>query len=143
MGEKNVPQPDATLRILSEYGGQSQVEGDYPVGAPELIAEVAASSLPQDLGVKMKLYERMGVRDYLIADTRSRRLHWKELDNGQYLPLEPGADGVFRSRQFPGLWLDEAALWTIDLPRLFAVVQQGLATPDHADFVARLAATRG
>jgi len=39
IGEKNVPQPDITLEILPEYGGQSQVEGNYPVGAPELLVE--------------------------------------------------------------------------------------------------------
>ena len=138
MGERNVPQPDIAFRILPEYGGQSRVEGDYAAGAPELVVEVAASSRARDLGVKLKLYERMGVREYLIADSRHRKLHWKESINGKFQPLEPGLDGIFRSRFFHGLWLDPEALWSIDLPRLFAVLEQGLATPEHAEFVAQL-----
>jgi Uma2 family endonuclease len=142
MGEKNVPQPDITLRILPEFGGQSRVEGDYTAGAPELVVEVAASSRTRDVGAKLKLYERMGVREYLIADTRHREFLWKDWTGGAYQPLEPGADGIFRSRFFPGLWLDPDALWRLDLPRLFAVVQQGLATPEHTAFAARLADRR-
>ena len=142
MGEKSVPQPDITLRILPEHGGQSHVEGDYPAGAPELVVEVATSSRARDLGVKLKLYERMGVREYLVVDTRRHQVHWKELIDGRYHPLEPGADGLFRSRCFPGLWLDPEVLWSRDLPRLFSAVQQGLATSEHAVFVARLAAAR-
>jgi hypothetical protein len=50
MGERQVPQPDVTLRILSEFGGQSRVEGLYPAGAPEFLAEVAVSSRSRDFG---------------------------------------------------------------------------------------------
>ena len=140
MGGKNVPQPDNTLRILFEYGGQSSVEGDYPTGAPELALEVAASSRARDLGVKLKLYERMGVREYLIAVTGKHQFLWKVLDPaGGLESLEPDPDGIIRSRCFPGLWLDPAALWKLDQVRLFAVLQQGLATPGHAAFVAQLA----
>ena len=53
--------------------------------------------------------------------------------------VEAEADGVFRSRCFPGLWLDITALWDLDMPRGNLVLQQGLATREHADFVAQLA----
>ena len=43
-----------------------------------------------------------------------------------------------RSEVFPGLWLDPRALLTQDWPRLLAVLGQGLASPEHAAFVARL-----
>jgi hypothetical protein len=46
-------------------------------------------------------------------------------------------EGIHRSRQFPGLWLDSAALFDNSLPRLFATLQRGLATPEHAAFAAR------
>jgi Uma2 family endonuclease len=138
MGERNVPQPDLALYLLPELGGQSSIEADYMAGAPEFVAEIAASSRARDLGVKLKLYESMGVREYVIALVNTREVLWKELSTeGKYQPLEPGSDGIFRSRCFPGLWLDPAALWSRDLPRLFAVLQKGLATPEHAAFVAR------
>jgi hypothetical protein len=45
---------------------------------------------------------------------------------------------VWRSRAFPGLWLDGGALLARDSARLIAVVQQGLASREHARFVQRL-----
>jgi len=139
MAARNVPQPDCTLRILPEFGGQSTVAGDYYAGAPELVVEVATSSRARDLGVKLKLYERKGVREYLIAVTGKQQFFWKVLDGRGYRDLDPGADGIFRSQCFPGLWLDPAALWRRDLKGLLAVLQEGLSSPEHAEFVALLA----
>ena len=51
----------------------------------------------------------------------------------------PDADGLYRSEAFPGLWLDPAALLTGDLEGIIAALGRGLATPEHAAFVARLA----
>jgi Uma2 family endonuclease len=140
MGERNVPQPDTTLRILPEKGGQSRDEGDYTAGAPELIVEVAVSSRVRDLGIKLKLYERMGVQEYLVAVTEKAQLIWNVLTPSGYQPLAADADGIMRSGCFPGLWLDPAALWALDKVQINTVLQQGLATPEHAAFVARLAA---
>lgn len=142
MGEQDVPQPDATLRILPEYGGQSRDEGEYASGAPELIVEVAASSYSRDLGVKKRLYERVGVREYVIALAAQREVLWHELTAGGFQTLAGDGDGILRSRCFPGLWLDPAALWESDLPRVVRVLQQGLATPEHAEFVVQLSARR-
>ena len=107
------------------------------MGAPELIVEVASSSRSRDLGVKLKLYERLGVREYLIALAGQQRLIWNELQEGGYHAVKAGTDGILRSRCFPGLWLDTAALWKLDHARLFAVLQEGLATQEHTSFVAR------
>ncbi len=57
--------------------------------------------------------------------------------------VRAGADGIHRSRVFPGLWLDEAAFWARDFRRVRAALEQGLATPEHAAFVESLAAARG
>ena len=47
----NEPQPDAFLIIQPECGGQARIsEDDYIEGAPELVAEVASSSVSYDLG---------------------------------------------------------------------------------------------
>ena len=51
----NEPQPDALLRI--ELGGQSTISDDgYVEGAPELIAEIAASTVSIDLHQKLQVY---------------------------------------------------------------------------------------
>lgn len=141
MGE-DVPQPDITLRILPEYGGQSRVEGNYPAGAPELVVEVTHSSTSYDLGPKLRLYQRAGVREYISALLRTEQIVWRELVKGRYRKIAADSDGLWRSRVFPGLWLDADALWQHDLARMYAVLGQGLATGGHAEFVIRLAAQR-
>ena len=139
MGDKNVPQPDITLRILPEFGGRSRLKGKYASGGPELITEVAVSSAGRDLGSKLKLYESMGVQEYLVAVTSETRFVWKELASEGYRAVEPDADGLIRSRCFPGLWLDVAALWRLDLAQMLKVLQVGVATAEHAEFAERLA----
>jgi len=53
---------------------------------------------------------------------------------------KPGPDGIFRSRVFPGLWLDPEALLQRDRKKLLAVLYQGLATEENRAFIAKLAA---
>jgi hypothetical protein len=142
MGERQVPQPDVTLCIRPELGGQSRVEGLYPAGGPEFVAEVAVSSRSRDFGSKKRLYERAGVLEYLIAVPVCQEISWFERIASGFQPLEPGADGIFRSRCFPGLWLDVQALWDLDLPGMNEVLREGLATPEHATFAAELAARK-
>ena len=48
------------------------------------------------------------------------------------------AEGLYRSEIFPDLWLDPAALLRGDLATVLAVVQRGLASPEHTAFAARL-----
>ncbi|MBV8678664.1 MAG: hypothetical protein JO355_15990, partial [Planctomycetaceae bacterium] len=48
-------------------------------------------------------------------------------------------DGCYHSEAFPGLWLDPRALLDDDLDGLMATLERGLATAEHAAFVARLA----
>jgi len=143
MGERDVPQPDLTLRVLPAYGGQSRDEGEYSGGAPELIVEVALSSRARDLGAKLRLYERMGVREYLVAVVSQAKFIWHERTASGFQALDQDTDGILRSRCFPGLWLDAAALSRRDQAGVLAVLQQGLASPEHAAFVARLAGHSG
>ena len=134
----NEPQPDAFLRIRPEFGGQSKTVDDYVEGAPELVAEVAASSASYDLHDKLNAYRRNGVKEYIVWRVWDQAIDWFELRSGRYEPLALNAEGHYQSEVFPGLWLDAAALIRGDLARVLAVVQQGLATPEHAEFVQRL-----
>jgi Uma2 family endonuclease len=135
----NEPQPDALLRLDESAGGQSRLSEDgYVEGAPELIAEVAASSASIDLGDKLRAYRRNGVREYIVWRVYNRRLDWFRLREGEYVSLEADAEGVVRSQVFPGLWLSVPALLEGDLMRVLAVLQEGLNTPEHGAFVERL-----
>lgn len=137
----NDPQPDLCLRILPEYGGQSRTSTDglgYVEGAPELVAEVAASSVSYDLHQKLNAYRRNGVLEYVVWRVEDGELDWFVLHEGRYDRLPQGADGLCRSEVFPGLWLDSVALLRGDLARVLQVVQQGVASPEHAEFVRQL-----
>ena len=134
--------PDCSVRILPEYGGQSDVEVDYGSGAPELAVEVALSNAARDLGPKLRLYRAAGVQEYITVLVKEQRLIWRRLAGGDWVTLEPGPDGMQRSIVFPGLWLDPAALLRKDVPGVLEVLQRGLALPEHREFVEKLAASR-
>jgi len=135
-------QPDGHLRITQEWGGQTRIEKGYIVGAPELVIEIARSSRSYDLNEKKGDYERTGVREYLVVELDPDRIHWFIRRGDHFEDLPPGAAGIYRSQVFPGLWLDPKALYAQDLDRLIEVLEQGLATPEHAAFAARLARAR-
>ena len=86
-------------------------------------------------------YERAGVREYVVVELDPDRVHWFIRRGDHFEDLPPGPDGIYRSEVFPGLWLDAEALFAEDLDRLIEVLDQGLATPEHAAFAAR--AVRG
>ena len=134
------PQPDLSLRMLPEFGGQTRTQGLYITGAPELIVEVAHSSRSIDLHAKRRTYARNGGIEYLVADLEANRLHWIDLRADQDLTADP--DGVYRIRTFPGLWIDGPALFAYDITRLTATLNAGLASPEHVAFVAALTARR-
>jgi hypothetical protein len=139
LGLDSEPQPDAYLRIEATHGGQARVDDEgYVTGAPELVAEVAVSSVSLDLHGKLRDYQSTGVREYVVWRVEEDALDWFVLREGRFSPLPPTSDGLYQSEVLPGLWLDPAALLRRDLLLVFQVVQQGLASPEHAEFVRRL-----
>jgi Uma2 family endonuclease len=136
LDQDNEPQPDGVLLIEPNLGGQSRLtEDDYIEGAPELIAEVAASSATYDLHDKKNAYRRNGVAEYIVWRVLENKLDWFYLYEGEYLPLEPDTDGIIRSRIMPGLWLAVPALLMGDMAKVLAVLQDGLNSPEHKVFL--------
>jgi hypothetical protein len=128
-------QPDLNLRILPDYGGGSWVEGKYLHGIPELLVEICRSSAAYDLHVKLELFQLAKIPEYLAVLLFEREIRWHVLVDGAYQLLPPGADGIWRSRAFPGLWLDGKALLAGDTLRVLAVLQEGIRSPEHLAFV--------
>ncbi len=127
------------LFIDPACGGQALIDADgYIEGAPELVVEVASSSASYDLHAKLHVYRRNGVREYIVWRVLEQEIDWFVLHAGQYERLALDAEGLLRSEVFPGLWLDPTALLRGDLTTVFAVVQRGLASPEHAAFAMRL-----
>ncbi len=140
----NEPQPDACLFIRPERGGQVGISADdYLEGAPDLVAEVASSSVSYDLGRKMEALQRNGVGEYIVWRVLDRQVDWFVNREGRYVPLVPDADGILRSTIFAGLWLDAGALVRGDKTRVQEVLRQGLSSAEHARFVARLSSQSG
>ncbi len=135
----NAPQPDAVLMIEERCGGQARLsDDDYIEGAPELVAEIAASSASIDLGDKLRVYRRSGVQEYIVWQVFERRFDWFYLQNGEYVSLPVDDNGVIFSRVFPGLWLAVDDLLAGNMTQLLAVLQAGLSSAEHAEFVQQL-----
>lgn len=139
---EDAPQPDLSLFILPEYGGGSWEEGRYFHGAPELLVEVCATSASYDLHDKFDLYRTAGVKEYLVVLLFEKEIRWHQLVDGRYEVFSPDADGLWRSRVFPGLWLDGQALLAGNLRQVLDRLHDGLHSPEHQQFVADLAARR-
>ena len=142
LGWKSEPQPDALLRILPECGGQTRDERTFVRDAPELVVEVAKATRYIDLGPKLEDYERAGVREYIVRALDPDEVIWHVIREGRLVAVPPGAEGLYRSEVFPGLWLDPRALLAHDRAAVRAALDRGLVTPEHAAFVARLATAR-
>lgn len=135
----NEPQPDAVLLIDPARGGQARIsDDDYVEEAPELVAEVASSSVSFDLNAKLQVYRRNGVCEYVVWRVLDREIDWFLLRTGRYERQNPDPQGLLRSAIFPGLWLDVAALIRGDLSSVLATLRRGLASPEHDVFMARL-----
>lgn len=138
LGPASEPQPDAALFIDSTLGGRAHIDADhYLSGPPELVAQIAASTVDVDLGPRREAYRRAGVAEYVVWRVTDRALDWFILRANRYEPLQPVA-GVLQSEALPGLWLEAAALLRGDMVTVLRVLGRGLASPEHDAFVAQL-----
>jgi len=113
LDDDNEVQPDAAL-WREEPGGPYLLRG-YIIGAPQLVVEIAASSVSYDLHDKLKGYERNGVREYVVWRVEDEAIDWLRLQDGHFVRVEPGDQGVIESTVFPGLRLNVARLLDGDL----------------------------
>lgn len=79
-----------------------------------------------------------GVTEYLVLLTYEQEVRWFSFAQGETVQLEPNADGVLQSRVLPGLQLEPARFWQGNLTGVIEGLRRGLATSEHAAFVARL-----
>ena len=136
----NEPQPDALLRLDESVGGNSRItEDDYIEGAPELIVEIAGSSASYDLHDKLQVYRRNGVREYLVWLVEDQEFRWYVWQEGRYDQQQPDdVAGILKSPFFPGLWLDVSALLAGEMQQVLSVLNSGIASEEHQEFVKQL-----
>ena len=119
LDDENEPIPDAMLFRLRP----DRFEDGYVNGAPELIIEIANTSVSRDLHQKKEAYRRNGVIEYIVWRVRDGEIDWFQLRNGDYERRVPDPEGVIESEVFPGLRLDLSAALAIDRRRLLAAVR--------------------
>ena len=140
LDSQNTVQPDSLLRLLPARNGRTQeTEAKLISGPPELVVEIAASSASIDAHKKLAAYQRSGVAEYLLWRVDEGRFDWLHLEDEEYVAAQPDANGLLRSRLFPGLQLPLAALLALDGAKVMTCLEEGLASPAHADFARILA----
>jgi len=137
LNPKNRPQPDLLLIIKPECGGATILTDGYVTGPPEHVDEISASSTNYDLNQKLNEFLAAGIPEYVVWRVWDQAIDWFVLEGAKYRKIDPEA-GIYRSHVFPGLWLDAAAMIAGDMQRVLAVLQQGIATPEHAAFCEKL-----
>lgn len=105
LGPDDVAQPDAVLFRDPARGGRASVDDKgYLCGAPELVVEIASSSVSHDARQKLVSYRRAGVQEYLLWKVLDGRIDWLQLVDDEYRPI-PAQRGRIGSLVFPGLIL--------------------------------------
>jgi hypothetical protein len=136
---ENEPQPDGALLTLPSHGGKAKIsEDDYIEGSPELLGEISASTVIIDLNKKFHVYRRNHVQEYIVWRVQDAAIDWFVLRGEDFERLQPDAAGLYRSEVFPGLWLDAAAMMRGDLATVLERLQEGMRSPEHTAFVAKL-----
>jgi len=121
----NEVQPDVVLfRSDSSVSCSVNIDLDgYLTGSPDLIVEIAASSASYDLHTKKDVYERNGVREYIVWRTLDQQIDGFVLENGVYQKLDQ-EEGILYSTQFAGLCLDVGAMLNGDLAQVLRVLHE-------------------
>jgi len=133
---KNEYQPDG---MLFYDKGQLIIDNDgYLVGVPELVVEVSASTISVDSNEKYLVYQKYGVKEYLLWNTEAKKITWYGRSGSKFVPMKPNREGIIKSKAFPGLWLNVAAMLKGNLKLVLKTLQEGLSSKEHQKFVASL-----
>ncbi len=141
LDDQNEIQPDLCVRFdVPGSGSVERTEEGLYVGPPEFVVEVAASSAAYDLHSKLELYRRSGVGEYLVILAYEREVRLFRLADGVYELIRPDEDGVLRSQVLPGFRFRADWFWEGRVAELIELVEEGIASPEHGEFVGRLTA---
>ena len=116
--ERNIVQPD--LLVVCD---KNKVTDNNIQGAPDLIVEILSpSTAVKDKREKRALYERFGVREYLIVYPAEELVERLALTDGRYVNADVfGWDEVLASVVFPELRLNLWEVFDKQPPRAEAV----------------------
>jgi Uma2 family endonuclease len=115
--------PDILFVANANLGRLKQLCLDGP---GDLVVEIISpGSRSVDRGQKFYEYEQGGVPEYWLIDPdRKQAEFYQRGTDGIYRLVAPDADGAYRSREMPGLWLKVDWLWQRPLPALLTVLKE-------------------
>jgi len=118
----NSPEPDIFFISKKKLG---IINDKYVDGPPDLCVEVISkSSRKHDRGRKFVLYAEHGVKEYWIINPFKNTVDWFENRNGEYVQIQPDAQGRLHSKVLSGFWLKPEWLAANPLPRVLDVLQE-------------------
>ena len=106
---------------------QARVGAQRVDGPADLVVElISDESVTRDRVEKFAEYQAAGIPEYWLLDPRSghHRAQFFQLTDGLYRPVEPDADGRYRSAIVRGFWFRPAWLWRDPLPTRRACLLQ-------------------
>ena len=111
MDDDNIFQPD--ILYISE-SRKAELVKERIEGAPDMIIEILSpSNAYYDLRQKKDIYEKYGVKEYIIVDPMQQNAETYVIENGVYvLKQKAGKTGQLLSTVLPGL--------VFDLSKIFA-----------------------
>ena len=144
LGRKSEPQPDVPLRILPEYGGQSQNKRGFVrrrPGTGRRGRQGHALHRPWSQAQRLRTRRRPGIHRAGARPRRGDLVRLAEAPAGEACRREPEACTARKS--FPGSGSTRRRCSQTTSRACCATLDKGLATPEHAAFVAKLAKARG
>ena len=121
LGPEDTPQPDG---LLYRVGGPCAPDDEgYLAGPPDLVVEIASSSVSRDAREKLVTYRRAQIPEYLLWRVDDEAIDWFHLEDDEYRPLNPGEDGLVESRVLPGLRLNVPAALRLDTAAVLAALR--------------------
>jgi Uma2 family endonuclease len=95
-----------------------------PLLATEFLSE---DSVERDLYEKRHEFERAGIPEYPVVDSRPGQFEFVYLrldDAGHYQEVEPDEQGRYYSVVLPGFWIDPTWFWQDPLPNPMTILRQ-------------------
>jgi Uma2 family endonuclease len=123
LDDRNELQPDV-LAWLPRLGEPRVNDDGYLEGAPQLVVEIATSSVSYDLHAKKEAYRRNGVREYVAWRVHDGAIDWFHLREGEYVRVEPDENGMVESANFAGLRLHVPAMLSGDMTAVLAALRE-------------------
>ena len=117
LDEENVVQPDVFVVC-----DRNKITEDNIQGAPDLVVEITSPSTRlRDRREKRALYERFGVREYLVVSPEDDMVERHRLVDGRYAPPDIfNWDETLTSDAFPELLLNLWEIFDKELPAVAA-----------------------